>query len=242
MITTKGKKVQGNPMEFDGKYLQFGFNEIAIMGNELVKAKTSDKVQTYFHVEAPTDKKDFEGVQWKRLTEDSPEVKASGPYNNVKLGIYIDPTNESKIEGILSDLGAIGDATNKREAVDTIQASTLQEFIDAFVGIVKGTPFYAKLIAEEYNTDRYNLAFGHYKAKDGNFYIMVKSTDEVKSIETIQKEPLHQKMHYINKGETEQKKMEFKKNSKYDYKPVSDDEADTPADVDDAIQGEEATF
>lgn len=221
MISTKDLTTQGEQKEFVSKYLRFGFNFAAIEGFSIRTASTG-KVQLSFHMEAPSEDPNFDGAAWWQ-DNGEPEVKAKGMYSKVNMGIYMEPTDEVKLQRVVRNLGAIASAIGKRKEVDAIEASTLEDYMEKYLKVVKGIPFWSKFKAREYNVGKFNLTFAEYKATDDEWYIVVKGKDEVSGLNVIKEEPLKQELVYQKDGET--KKFVFDKSSKWDYEPVEDSDS-----------------
>jgi len=186
---------------FVSSFLNYGGNLCKINYIETVKSKDESKVQLKFWVEG----KEIPGFEGQELPDGS---KAKGHVGKVKMGIYFDPKDDSKLGALMNNLMYIAEKAEVADKVKTIEASTLEELLTKYQKVIANKFVWFVFKAEEYEAngkrgfsysfkegkvgqdtngkDVYQVFCKHEKfktseEKDGDIVIKVKGTNQVGS-------------------------------------------------------------
>lgn len=188
---TKGVEVREGG--FVGKYISYGIQQLAVMGFEL-KTAQSGKQMVILHMESP--KVDQQGF------EPDESAKIGGKVGRVNFTIYFSPSDENPMKDFLSAVALIAKKLNVSEAVDAIEASDLESYLNKLMPIIGGKMAWWAITGEEY------------LKKDGKigYSLGLRRYGFVASNAEMESNPNHIKP--------------FDKGNKYDYKPVAIPSAD----------------
>ena len=139
MFSTKNAKEE---VRSKSQFMMYGVCQATITGYELRESK-SGKVQLSLNLESP------------RITEAGFEAhqdaKMGGQICRVQMGIYFDPkAASSQLDEITTNMAMIADKMGVREQADTIEASSLEEWLNKLVKLFSGKYAWFAITGEEY--------------------------------------------------------------------------------------------
>jgi len=180
-VDTKEKSV--------GQYLSYGVQKAAIVGYELKTAK-SGKQQVVFNFESP--KVTVPGF------EADPSAKMGGKVGRIQFTIYFGSGDKQQNDEFIERIAIIAKKLGVSEKVDAVDSSSLEDYLNKIIPIVRGKFAWWAVTAEEYvknGTDKVGVILGLRR------YGFIASLDEMEA------NPNHIKA--------------FDKGNKYDYKPLA---------------------
>lgn len=163
-----------------GKGFSYGIAEMKITDYKITEAQ-SGKVRVTFFIETSDEVEDgyeYEGVFGKHVAQGkTAKVALEAPLmcndGIERMNKWAEPTNAKFVDKVLKDFAVLSNVTNTREQVDAISASTVSDFINKAVSIIKDKFFYGVVKAEEVNSQDgektfLERTFKCYVQKDGD--------------------------------------------------------------------------
>jgi hypothetical protein len=150
MFSTKGQEVKTTGGT--AKSLQAGVVYAHIFGGQVRTSNKGDKKTLELILEGPAS----EGFEGWPIDKNNPDgAKFIGQSSRVSATIWTDQFNEPNVSKneIMYKLAVIASELGLRDHIDNISASTLEEWVDKAVSILKGNNLYwfLKGTEEEYN-------------------------------------------------------------------------------------------
>lgn len=219
MFTTQG--VDGNSLDkrMERNFLGYGIHLCAVTGYDIHTAGTGNKQVRLNFEGKPVDDPNFKA---------SDEAQWGGKTGRASFGPYL-KTQENQDE-FMAKVALIASRLGVKTQVDAINAATIEEYMEAFVPLIKGKFGYWKLCAREYDKgldDDGNQQVGI--VNEIARYTFFKPESAVSGVETDADGNITK---VSVKGKDDGAPMSFSKDNEYDYRPLEesgDSVSDEPA-------------